>query len=756
MNKKDFFRSLAEVVIEKRVFFAALWIVITIVSAFGALNIDKILHGEGSYVESSESYQQNILITKHFPEQYIKNIIVTLKSGKYKVEEPEFQKLITKITDSVKNIPQVGAVYDYKLDSSLLGKDGKSTFLMIGLKDTSLDVSSNDAPKILAKLKTITPPENISMHFTGTSIIVADMTRISERDGSKAEKKVLGPVILLMIFVFGAIVSAVLPVLIGVMSIVITLGCLYVVGHYFELAMFSKAIASMMGLGVGLDYCLFMVSRFREELLKGSSPKEAAIETTATAGKAVFYSGFAVSAGMGVLLIPELPLTRSVGFSGIFVVSIAIMLSLTFLPVIFSFLGPRINSPRAFHKLIKFSSTKNLWFNWSKLVMRKPLVFFLSGVSILLAISYFSLHMKLWNSSVLLMPDDLDSKQGFIDLMDIDPSRKYSPLGISFETLDGSSVYEPKNLEQIYKFANEISKIKDIRSVVGLVNTNSGMELDDYKNLYANTLMMQSLQVVQKNPFVNEDSTKSIMWAFHGESPKETADWDAVVVFREMRDKFNSHNMKIMIGGGGAINVDFQNAVYSDFPLIIALILLATYIIMFMLLGSAVLPLKAIFLNLLSVGASYGWLVLVFQYGLTNSFFGLAQPPGAILIITPLILFCIIFGLSMDYEIFMMSRIKEEYDKTGDIDQSVAMGLEKSGGIVTSAALIMIIVFSGFSFSEIILVQEMGLGLSTAVLIDATVIRSMLVPSIMKLLGDWAWWIPEILKDKFVPVKLDH
>lgn len=756
MNKKDFFRSLGEVVIKHRFIFASIWVILTIVSAFGAINIDKILHGEGSYVESSESYQQNILISKHFPQQYIKNIVVTLKSKKYKVQDPEFDTLIEKIGNSVKNMPQVGAVYDYKIDGSLIGKDGKSTFLMIGLKDTSLDVSSNDAPKILEKLKSIIPPKNISMHFTGTSIIVADMTRISERDGSKAEKKVIGPVILLMIFVFGAIVSAILPVLIGVMSIIITLGCLYIVGHYFELAMFSKAITSMMGLGVGLDYCLFMVSRFREELLKGSSPKEAAIETTATAGKAVFYSGFAVSAGMAVLLIPELPLTKSVGFSGIFVVSIAIMLSLTFLPVIFSYVGPRINSPRAFHRLIKFSSTKNVWFNWSKFVMRFPKAFFSLGVTLLLVISYFSLHMKLWNSSVLLMPDDLDSKQGFIDLMDIDPSRKYSPIGISFETTDGSSVYESKNLEQIYKFAYDVSKIKDIKSVVGLVNTNSEMAFDDYQNLYANTLMMQSLNVMQSNPFVNEDTTKSIMWAFHGESPKETADWDAVEVFREARDKFNSPNMKIMIGGGGAINVDFQKAVYSDFPLIVGLILLATYVIMFMLLGSATLPLKAIFLNLLSVGASYGWLVLVFQYGFTNSFFGMAQPPGAILIITPLILFCIIFGLSMDYEIFMMSRIKEEYDKNGDIDQSVAMGLEKSGGIVTSAALIMIIVFSGFSFSEIILVQEMGLGLSTAVLIDATIIRSMLVPSIMKLLGSWAWWMPEVLKDKFVPVKLDH
>ncbi|RYX88917.1 hypothetical protein EON78_07405, partial [bacterium] len=322
-------------------------------------------------------------------------------------------------------------------------------------------------------------------------------------------------------------------------------------------------------------------------------------------------------------------------------------------------------------------------------------------------------------------------------------------------TKDGSNVYERKNLEEIYNFTKQVAQIPEIDRVLGIVNPLSGSTIEDYESLYANTLALQAFGMGQQNnPFVSEDSKKTIVWALHKDSEVEVADWYAVETIRKMRDQFQSKNLNIMIGGGGSINIDFKKAVYAYFPLIIVLIIVATFIIMFSLLGSILLPIKAIVLNLLSVTASYGWLVLVFQYGFTASFLGIKHIPGALLIITPLVLFCVIFGLSMDYEIFMMSRIKEEYDKTQDTDYAVSTGLQRSGSIITSAALIMIIVFSAFSFSKVILVQEMGLGLSTAVLIDATIIRVMIVPSILKILDKSAWWLPKGWKVK--TVKLDH
>lgn len=757
LEKKDFFRNLGEKVIHHRIIFFSLWIIITFISALGAMKVDDVLHGEGSYVRGSESFEQNEMISKYFPEQYTKNVVVTLKSKKYSVENPQFSQTVDKIKDLASNSKEVGSVYDYTYDTSFISKDHKATFILIGLKDSSADQTSTGADNLVKSLRMIKFDPDIELHITGSQVIVGDMTRLSETDSAKAEKRIVPIAVVLLVLVFGALVSALLPVIVSIMSIIITLGGLYIIGHYFELTMFCKAITSMMGLGVGLDYCLFMVSRFREEMEKDLSPEQAAIETVATAGKAVCYSGFAVSIGMAALLIPDLSLTRSIGFSGIIVVMIAIALALTLLPVIFSFLGPRINSPRAFHRFVKYStSRKNFWLDWTNFVMKNSWTFLIGGLVILLSISYFTFHMKLWNSSVLLMPEKLDSRKGFVTMLDIDPSRKYSPIGISFETKDGSSVYERRNLEQIYNFAKEVGNLPEIQRVLGIVDPNSESNLDSYLNLYTNINALQSFQFSQANPFVSADNKRTIMWALHKDSDINIADWYTVKKIREMRNNFKSDNLSIMIGGGGSTNVDFQDAVYKDFPLIIFLIITATYIIMFTLLGSIILPIKAIVMNLLSVGASYGWLVLVFQYGLTTNLLGIKEVPGALLIITPLILFCIIFGLSMDYEIFMMSRIKEEYDKTENVEESVAVGLEKSGSIITSAALIMVIVFSAFSFSEVILVQEMGLGLSTAVFIDATIIRIMLVPSILKLLGKISWWLPKGWKEKLNLVKLSH
>lgn len=757
-EEKGFFLTLAEFVMKHRFFILVFWILVTIVGAFGALKADTVLQGEGSYVKTSESHLQNLMISKDFPRQYLKNLIVTLKSKDKTVEDPEYKKSIEDIKNFVKTQEHVGDIYDYTWDASLLSKDKKATFILIGLNVDNSNMSSTDAYDLSEKIRVLPIQKDIERHITGIPLIVRDMTKLSQDDSAKAEQKIFPIVIVLMVFIFGAFVSAFLPVVMGVVSMVVTLGILYVIGQYMELAMFCKAITSMMGLGVGLDYCLFMVSRFREELEKGVTPKEAAIKATITAGKAVCYSGLSVTIGMAALLIPPLPLTRSIGLSGMIVVTVSILISLTLLPVIFSYLGERVNSPRALHSLVKFTmSRKNFWLNWTNWIMKRPNFFFLLGTLLLLLITSFSFNMKLGNSSVLFMPKQLDSRIGFEKMLEIDPYSQFSPVGITFETKDGSTVYEKKNLLAIYDFMKKTSEAEGVYKVLGIVNPFSNTTLQEYENTYANTLMLQNMNMVQQNPFVSADGTKALFWVFNSNIEKEAADLDTVRTMRAYRDTIaKDSSLSILVGGIGSTNIDFQSAVYSQFPLIIALILAATYIIMFIMLGSAILPIKAILMNLLSVGASYGWLVLVFQYGLFTDLLGIERIPGSLMVITPLVLFCIIFGLSMDYEIFMMSRIKEEYDKTQDVVYSVSMGLEKSGGIITSAALIMIIVFIAFAFSKVIMVQEMGVGLATSVLIDATIIRIMLVPSILKILGKFAWWLPESWKGKIKTVKLEH
>lgn len=757
MKKNNFFLLFGNWVIKNSFFIIIFWLLLILSSSYGAVNIDNVLNGEGSYVKNSESYKQNDLIEKHFPKQYTKNIIVTLSSKNLNVYDKEFNNNIEIIKNYAKNKKDVGLIIDYKTDKSFLSKDKKSTFILLALNDKSLNTNNKQAEEFVSEIKSLPKSNNIDIHVTGNVVVVNDMTKLSGKDSSEAEKKILPFVIVILLLIFGSLVSALLPIMIAFVSILITLGFLYVIGQYVELTLFCKAITSMMGLGVGIDYSLFMVSRFREELQKGLSKEQASIKTIETAGRAVFYSGIAVSIGMLSLLIPELPLTRSIGISGFIVVFISILLSITLLPIIFSYLGENINFPKFLINLTKISNfSKGFWFKWSGKVMQRPILFSLVGILSLGFASKYTFDIKLWNSSVLLMPEDLDSRKGIEKLFEIDPARKFSPIGISFETTDGSKIYERKNLEIIYKFIKDVLKNENIEKVLGIINPNSNISIEAYENLYSNNIILQSLGLSPENPFFNQDFTKTIFWAIHKDSESSIKDWETVVELRKLRDSYKFNNMNVLIGGGGATNVDFQNAVYEQFPLIILIVLIITYIILFFLLGSIVLPLKGIFLNLLSVGASYGWLVLVFQYGITANLLGIKEVPGALLIITPMVLFCIIFGLSMDYEIFMMSRIKEEYENTNNIELSISQGLEKSGGIVTSAAFIMIVVFSAFAFSDIILVKEIGLGLSAAIFIDATIIRLILIPSILKILDKYSWWLPSFIKRKMPLVKLEH
>jgi len=761
--RKDFFRWLAEKAVNYKRFFLIFWIIITICAVVPALRIDSILQGEGSSVKGSESFLQSELIKTSFPQQSAFNIIVTLKSKTLTIDSDEFQTTIKKVKSFFVSKKRIGDMYDYSLDPSMISKDRKSTYILIGLKDFFTNSEAGEySHNLSVLLKEIPISKNIEINTVSDSLMIRDMSKLSGDDSAKTERRVLPLVIITLIIVFGALVSALVPVFVALTSIIITLAFIYFIGQYFELAIFSKAIITMMGLGVGIDYSLFMISRFREELLKGFSKRKAAIETAAIAGKSICYSGFAVSVGMLVMLIPDLPLTRSIGFSGFIVVMISVLLTLTLLPGVLSILGDRINSPRRLSKNILkklniTGITNNLWFNWSSLVMKRPLVYLTCSLIVLIFISSFAFSIKLWNSSILLMPNTLESKKGYERLIEIDPSKKFSPIFITFETKDGSNIYEKKNIEQIYNLVQGIKKNYPIQRLFGIVDSNSKTSLDGYQNLYSNTLVLQNLQMAPQNPFVSPDSKKALIIALHKDVKNNLADWDTVVNIRNFKDNFSKgSNINILVGGGGSTNVDFKTAVYEYFPIIILLIIIATFIIMFLLFGSFILPIKAILMNILSVLVSYGILVLVFQFGIGSKIIGLGNPPGALLIITPLVLFCIIFGLSMDYEIFIMSRIKEEFDKFGNVPYSIAMGLEKSGGIVTSAALIMIVVFSAFAFSDVVLVQEVGLGLATAVFIDATIIRILLVPSVLKLMGKFIWWVPERVKDKIVPIKLKH
>ncbi|MBC7543040.1 MAG: MMPL family transporter [Candidatus Sericytochromatia bacterium] len=753
------FRRLGEWVVHHRAQVIIVWVLLTVIAVFGARHVGEVFRGDISRTPGSESARIDDFVHGQFDRQFPHTFLYTLTSDRNTVDDPPYTEAIDRMTATLLAHPKVGSVFSYRDDASLVSADRHHTFLLVGLRVDDFR-QATQLVKPLSELGHSVPlPPGLTMAVTGNAPISVDMEHASSEDGARTELKVLPLALAVMVLLFGALVAAVVPVVIGLMACTMAFALLFVIGQFVELNVFTQNFVTMMGLGVGIDYSLFIVSRFREELGAGFDKHEAAIRATETAGRSIAFSGMAVCIGMFALLIPNLPLTRALGIGGLLAVLLTVVLSLTFLPAMLAMLGDRINSPRAFNRfIVTLSRSKAFWSVWSQRMMRRPLLYLTISVGILLALSAMTLHLKTWNSNILLMPNTLEARRGFAVLTKTAGERQISPIGIGISMADGSPLYRPENMALVYDFSRQLQKEVALNRVLSIVDINPAMTLDDYQGLMQNMLTLRVFNPQSQNPLLSRDDQKTIMWVVPVAGTSDRSHWDLTIAMRAFRDAFAAKhpNMQVIIGGGAALGYDFEMAIFRDFPVVVAAIVVTTFLVIMLSFRSLLLPLKSVVSNLLSVSASIGVLVAVFQYGWGASYLGIATPPGALLHMTPMALFCIIFGLSMDYEIFLMSRIKEAYDLTGDAEGSVTVGLETTGGIITSAAMIMIIVFCGFAFAETILVKEMGLGLAVAIALDVTIIRLLLVPSFMGLVGKACWWFPESWKRFFPEMDLRH
>jgi RND superfamily putative drug exporter len=737
----------------------ALWLILAVVAAFGARHVGEVFRGDITKTPGSESAAIDDFVHGHFDRQFPHTFLVTLTSSRYTVDDPPYRDAVDRVMATLREHPKVGSIMGYRDDTTFISPDRHHTFLLVGLRvDTFRDATQLVEPIGKLAHQVALPPE-VQLALTGNAPISVDMEMTSSRDGVRTESRVVPLAVAVMVLLFGALVAAVVPVIIGMIACTLAFALLYILGQYMELNVFTQNFVTMMGLGVGIDYSLFIVSRFREELTAGFDKREAAIRATETAGRSIAYSGVAVCIGTLAMLIPDLPLTRALGLGGMLSVLLTVILALTLLPAMLSYLGDRINSPRAFNRLIvRLSRSKEFWNAWSTRMMRRPVLYLSISIGALILLSGLTTQLKTWNSSILLMPDSLESRRGFEVLTKTAGERQISPIGIGIRFKDASPVYTPDNVALIHQFSRELQATVKLSRVISMVDLNPALTLGDYQGMMQNMLALRSFNPSVSNPLISMDDQRTLMWVVPLAGTTDQDHWDLTLAMRQFRDRFVAQhpNTTIIIGGGAAVGLDFERAVWRDFPIVIIATVVTTFLVIMLSFRSLLLPLKSVVANVLSVTASIGFLIAVFQYGWLSRFFGIAHPPGALLHITPLALFCIIFGLSMDYEIFLMSRIREAYDATGDAEGSVTVGLEQTGGIITSAAMIMIIVFAGFAFAETILVKEMGLGLAVAIALDVTIIRLLLVPSFMGLVGKACWWFPDWLRRLLPEMDLRH
>ena len=586
--------------------------------------------------------------------------------------------------------------------------------------------------------------DGIEAYLLGQASSTEDFKKISEEDLRFGESIGVLAAIIVLVIVFGSVVAGVTPIVMGIFAIAVSLGIVGLLGQLWHFSFFAPNLISMMGLAVGIDYSLFIVSRYREERQRGREKLEAIGKAGGTANRAVFFSGLTVVLALaGMLLVPT-TIFRSLAGGAIIVVLVSVAASMTLLPAILSLLGDKINAGRIFGRKrgdIEHGRPGGFWDKVSRGVMARPVLALVLAGGFLIVLSlpfWIQAHpedegrgIKQGLAGITTLPDDIQAKAAFLALVEYFPK---------------AGVNSPAQVVVVGDATDP-----DIRQGVETLGT----EIADDPYLGA-----------PAEPRYGEDGETILIEIPLAGPAADVQSEAAVEVIQRLRSEyvpaaFGATSAEVLVGGETAFITDFFNISDSFTPTVIMLVLGLSFILLTVVFRSLVVPAKAIVMNLLSVGAAYGAIVLVFQKGDPNgnvldramnavgefvadvSGF---QRVDAIEAWLPLFLFSILFGLSMDYHVFLLTRIREEYDKTHDNTEAVAYGLRTTGGIITGAAIIMVAVFSGFAAGRLTPLEQMGFGLAIAVLIDATIVRSILVPSTMRLLGDRNWYLPRWLE----------
>ena len=606
--------------------------------------------------------------------------------------------------------------------------------------------------------------DNFQYYFIGFESIQYSFAHIAEKDLITGETIGISVALIILALVFGSVTSAIIPVILAVVAIFVSIGAVSVIGQIVDLNDFVPNIMTMMGLAVGIDYCLFILSRYREERANGFEKYEAIINSGSTAGRAVLFSGLTVVLALvGMFIIPEKTF-QAFGVGAIVVVFVAVMAGITILPAIIGILGDRVNSfgvPKgltiilyiigflivaftqdlgpilllvsggvmsllillsilrkrglniSFFNPDKSSETEGGFWNLITLqVMKRPYISMSIAAGFLIILSYFYFDLEKGTSGISVLPDDEPVKVGF-NLLD-------EKFGFGSNAPATIMIDADMNSEKITSSINKIEQSL----------------IDDAGFLPPEVLIEPSVNFAELTSMIPGDPQNQISLNSIKRLRNE--------IIPSAFDGIPSSEYTIYVGGQSAEVVDSVEMTDEYFPIVLGLVLSLSLVLLLFAFRSITISIASIIMNLLSVGASYGLLVLVFQKGFMIDIFGFEQV-DQLEFWLPLFMFSILFGLSMDYHVFMLSRIKEHFDETGSSDESVAFGLRKTASIITGAALIMVAVFGGFALGELAFFQSMGFGLGAAVLIDATVVRSILVPSVMKLLGTNAWYLPKFL-----------
>ncbi len=710
-----------------------LWLVAAAVALPFAPQASNVLQPGGFISPTSESQRAVDLLTQKLGVQPT-IVQIIFSSQKYTADDPHFVQESEQALAGLRSWSEISSVSSFTTNPRQISLDRRAAYV-----DVTLNIDSDNAPKLLPELRQrLGKVPDLQESVGGSPVFYADIQSVSERDLRRAEFLAFPFAIIALLLVFRSVVAAVLPALVGGAAVLVTLALIFGLGHLLPLSIFVLNIITLFGLGLGVDYSLFIVSRFREELARGRPVEEAVAITVATAGRAVTFSGLTVSIGLLGLVIFPINMLRSVGLGGVLVVLLAVCAAITILPAALSILGTRINAfPVRLPRLWKKPAAEHhgFWYRLSHFVMRYPVRIFLPVLLILIALGLPFLSVRFSSPDASILPTDVPSRQAYDLLATRFNARETTPIVLVVQTQ--GNVMTGANIRDLYNYVQRIDLDPRVARVDSIVSADPRFTLDQYELLYQHPELNTDLYLnaLAKNTVSGNTLIIEVI------SKYNALDLRSQALAQTIRNTPPGHGMSMLVTGESAANVDYVSSLYTAFPLAILLVSLVTYVVLFFFFRSVVLPLKAILMNTLSILASYGALVIIFQDGFLHQLLGFT-PLGFVEASSPILLFCALFGLSMDYEVFLLSRVQEAFWQTGDNRQAVALGLERSGGLITSAAVIVIVVSACFATADMILVKALGLGMALAVALDATLVRGLLVPATMRLLGNLNWWLP--------------
>jgi RND superfamily putative drug exporter len=736
-------KQLAEWMLDRPRRVIAAWLAVLVIGAGFAMRLEGVIRGSTDGIPGSLSEEAMQALERGFGPDSAFVFPIVVASPQVPVQNARFRETVERLERA---LTDPGSVYRVRHfwnsgAADLLGANGRSALLLASPRASTFYEAEVMVGRVRDELRAVDPGSEFGVKVTGPVAVFHDMNRHSANDLLAAERIGVPLTLAILLLVFGAPLAASLPLLLALTAVLVSLAALYGLSHWMPVSIFARNAVAMIGLGVGVDYALFLLVRFRAELAGGGALRAALVRAVTRTAHPVLLSGMTVAAGFLVLLMVRIPLMRSLAVAGAVVVLVAVAATLTLLPVLLSLAGERIFWPsKPSAQRGRKERFAQAWYWWAQLVMRRPWFALTPALAVVAIFVAPVLYMKPWNPGAKDLPLSLEARQGAEALKANFGAGWLGPVVLVLEAERAGTLWQAARQDAVLAMADRLSRDPRIARVGGFPALLTALDASRGGVQSADQLPPRAQSIAAD--VIGRSGKLAQITLIPREAPESSQTLALVEDLR--RDAWRealAAGLTVRIAGASAGILDFDRELFGALWRVVPAVLLVTYLMLLVQFRSVLIPAKATLLNLLSVLASWGFLVLLFQFGVGAEAIGL-EAPGGLNGFIVVMLFTVLFGLSMDYEVFLLSRIKEEREQGADNAAAVARGLQRTAGTITSAALIMVGIFGSFACTNLVATRQFGFGLAFAVAFDATVIRVVLVPVLMQLMGERNWWMP--------------